>query len=65
MDLKYRANTEQKVNNFPKIRPEEKCARQLENRIFEYFLKQISMAIILPISICFSSNLLFTVAPIV
>ena len=30
MDLKFRVNTEQKVNNFPKIRPEEKCARQLD-----------------------------------
>ena len=61
MNLKYRVNTEQKVNNFPKIRPEEKCARKLENRIFE--LKQISMAIILPISICFSSNLLLLSCP--
>ena len=32
MNLKYRVNTEQKVNNFPKIQPEEKCSRQLDNR---------------------------------
>ena len=32
MDLKYRVNTEQKVNNFPKIRPEEKCEKQFDSR---------------------------------
>ena len=32
MDLKYRVITEQKVNNFPKIRPQEKCEKQLDNR---------------------------------
>ena len=32
MDLKYRAITEQKVDNFPKIRPQEKCEKQLDNR---------------------------------
>ena len=32
MDLKYRVITEQKVNNFTKIRPQEKCEKQLDNR---------------------------------
>ena len=39
MDLKYRAITEQKVNNFPKIRPQEKCEKQLDIRDIVILLK--------------------------
>ena len=39
MDLKYRVITEQKVIISPKIQPQEKCEKQLDNRDIEILFK--------------------------